>query len=212
MATSIYAGQAAAQLEFQSELMPGESLLWAGQPSRKVIFHRSDWFMIPFSLLWGGFAIFWEYGVSGHFDNAHPLHNTGMINFMSLWGIPFVLIGQYFIWGRFLYTAWRKARTFYGVTNKRVLVLGKGSSRKLSDGYLRSLTSVTLTTSRDGTGTIELAPEPESSSMWNFYGGRRRGGFAMDIDLSRLAFYDVEDAKSVYQLIQTQRERFHTDN
>ena len=212
MATSFYTSTVEAQLELQPELMSEESLLWAGQPSRKVIFHRSDWFMIPFSLLWGGFAIFWEYGVSGHFDNAHPSHNNSVISFMTLWGIPFILAGQYFIWGRFLYVAWRKARTFYGVTNKRVLVLGTGASRKFSAGYLDSLTSVSLTTKRDGMGTIEFAPEPESLSMWNFYGSQRRGGFTMDINLSRLAFFDIGDAKSIYQMIQTQRERLRSDN
>jgi hypothetical protein len=165
--------------------------------------------MIPFSLLWGGFAIVWEYGVSGHFDNAHPTHNTGVINFMTLWGVPFVLAGQYFIWGRFFYVAWRKARTFYGVTNKRVLVLSRAPGRRLSDGYLRSLTSVTLTTRTDGVGAIEFAPEPETGSMWGYFGGRRRNN--LDIDLSRLAFFDIEDAKSIYQMIQNQREHLHSD-
>jgi hypothetical protein len=87
---------------FQPELSAGESLLWSGQPLRKVIFHRQDWFAIPFSFLWGGFAIFWELGVLGYFENSgHPHSAPG---FLALWGIPFVLIGQYLIWGRFFYT------------------------------------------------------------------------------------------------------------
>ena len=49
----------------QPELTPGESIVWAGQPNTSVIFHKQDVFMIPFSLMWGGFAIFWEAGVSG---------------------------------------------------------------------------------------------------------------------------------------------------
>jgi hypothetical protein len=35
---------------FQPELMPGESILWAGVPNPKVIFHPDDWIAIPFSL------------------------------------------------------------------------------------------------------------------------------------------------------------------
>ncbi|MGC1869627.1 MAG: hypothetical protein WA700_01605 [Acidobacteriaceae bacterium] len=212
MITSIGVTSADAQLELQSELLSGESLLWAGQPSRRVVFHRTDWMMIPFSFLWGGFALFWEYGVSGHFDQPHPTHHTSAMNFMSLWGIPFVLVGQYLIWGRFLYVAWRKARTFYGVTNKRVLVLGTTRNRRLSDGYLKNLTSVTLTTRSDGVGTIEFAPEPETDRSWNSFGGRRQVSLIKDIDLSRLAFFDVNHAKSIYQIIQIQRDRSRADN
>jgi hypothetical protein len=52
----------------QPELAAGESILWAGQPSRRVTFHKQDLFLIPFSLMWGGFAIFWEAGVMGSGD------------------------------------------------------------------------------------------------------------------------------------------------
>ncbi len=34
-------------------------------PNPNKIFHSADWFMIPFSLLWGGFAVFWEARVLG---------------------------------------------------------------------------------------------------------------------------------------------------
>ena len=52
--------QAAAKV--QMELMSGENLYWAGMPNRGVVFHSDDWAMVPFSLLWGGLAIFWEAG------------------------------------------------------------------------------------------------------------------------------------------------------
>ena len=42
--------------EIQSELLSGESIYWAGMPNPHIIFHSEDWQMIPFSLLWGGFA------------------------------------------------------------------------------------------------------------------------------------------------------------
>jgi hypothetical protein len=43
----------------QPELVPGESFVWAGQPKTSVVFHKEDAILIPFSLLWGGFAIVW---------------------------------------------------------------------------------------------------------------------------------------------------------
>jgi hypothetical protein len=59
MATSFSGITSDVLAQIQPELLSGESLLWSGQPLRRVIFHQRDLFTIPFSLLWGGFAIFW---------------------------------------------------------------------------------------------------------------------------------------------------------
>ncbi len=48
---------------FQPELLKDEKILWSGQPETKVLFTRADVFLAPFSVLWGGFAIFWEVSV-----------------------------------------------------------------------------------------------------------------------------------------------------
>lgn len=107
------------------------------------------------------------------------------------------------IWGRFLYIAWRKGKTYYAVTNKRILIVTTGISRKIIDGYIRSIDSVSLTTRPDGAGTIEFSPDSFSrSSRW---GGRRSN--QLDIDLSSLAFFDIADARSVYLTIQWQRDQ-----
>ena len=86
--------------KFQSELLSGESIYWAGMPNRSVIFHSDDWYMIPFSLFWGGFAIFWESMALGVWTRT-PKPAAPSI-FMTIWGIPFVAIGQCLIWGRFI--------------------------------------------------------------------------------------------------------------
>ena len=114
----------------QPELLSGESIVWAGQPNTRVIFHKQDLYMVPFSLLWGGFAIFWEAGVSGlSRSNGKP----GIPwSFGMLWGIPFVVAGQYLIWGRFFYDAWLKRRTYYALTNRRVIVVQNGWSRRMA--------------------------------------------------------------------------------
>jgi hypothetical protein len=188
--------------EIQPELLAGESLLWVGQPQKRVIFHSRDWFVIPFSLMWGGFAIFWEWGASGHFGKPAP-------DFFTLWGIPFVVMGQYMIWGRFIYTAWRKSRTHYGVTNKRAVILNAGSTRKVTDRNLANLDSMSLSVRSDGIGTIQFS----SATIWNpglWARGPGRNN-QIDIDLSQPVFYDIEDARHVYELIQAQRQQRTAD-
>src|SRR5262245_20313073 len=89
-------------------LLPHERVAWTGRPDPKRIFARGDLYMVPFSLMWGGFSIFWEAGVL----------SLGRPGFFALWGLPFVLIGQYFIWGRFIYKWWDRRRTAYAVTDQ----------------------------------------------------------------------------------------------
>jgi hypothetical protein len=137
-----------ARQELARQLGPGERLLWAGRPRQGIFLRSADLLLIPFSLLWGGFAFFWEYSVAT--SNA-PF-------FMSLWGIPFVLIGVYFIVGRFFVDARQRARTFYGLTNERVLIVSGIRRTTVRSLQLRSLSDVALSEWPDGTGTLTFGP------------------------------------------------------
>ena len=185
--------------KLQPELGSGESILWAGRPNFSVIFHSDDWFIVPFSLLWGGFAVFWEASVLGY--TGVGSHNKTAPAFFVLWGIPFIVIGQYMIWGRFLYDAWLKRRTYYGLTNRRALVLQEGWSRKTSSIYLDAIPTI----ARDGaaTGTIWFGPRSpviagrgqKTRSMSRFSVG--------DVPV----FADIDGVDAVYQLVTELRDK-----
>lgn len=183
----------------QPELLSGESILWAGQPNHRVVFHKEDVFLIPFSLLWGGFAIFWEAGVSGFGgNNAH----SGAWTFGMIWGIPFALVGQYLIWGRFIYAAWKKKRTFYAATNRRVIVVQNGWNRQMASSYLDSLPTLIKEGASGGRGTLRFA---QQDSMWS---GRRGWGAWDGMAVGNVpTFMDIEDVDSVYRLVSDLREK-----
>jgi len=180
--------------QFQNDLAPGEAVLWTGQPNRGVIFHSQDRYLIPFSFMWGGFAIFWELSVLGYWDVPHRAGANPINWFMILWGIPFVLLGQHFIWGRFVLDLWRKKKTFYAVTDKRLLILEEFRSRKLTAVRLTENAILDKSTRQDGIGTLRFGMPQATSSRYNWQ------GFDFDSD-RRPSFRDIEDVERVYSLI-----------
>jgi hypothetical protein len=132
----------------ERELSAGEKLLWSGQPLGGIRLRKQDTILIPFSLLWGGFAIFWEAGV---------IHSNAPF-FFRLWGIPFVLVGIYLIVGRFFMDSKIRSKTVYGVTNERILIVSGFFSRNFRSLNLKTLSEINLSEKSDGTGTITFGP------------------------------------------------------
>ena len=60
----------------EAYLDTGETLLWSGQPKQGVRLQAGDIFLIPFSLMWGGFAFFWEASVLGLVPSARGSHGS----------------------------------------------------------------------------------------------------------------------------------------
>jgi hypothetical protein len=114
---------------------------------------------------------------------------------MVLWGIPFLVIGNYMVWGRFLADAWLKRRTYYAVTNRRVLVLQDGWKRKSSTTFLGSIPKI----EREGTvtGTLWFGPKyPVVAAKGRKTRDMRRFSVG-DVPV----FADIDDVDSVYRLI-----------
>ncbi len=124
----------------RSYLTVGEAVLWKGQPGKGHLLTAQDIFMIPFSIFWCGFAIFW----------TATAFSTGVPIFW-LFGISFVCVGLYITVGRFIWTAYIRRRTFYVITNKKIL-RKRGSRVDLLD--LKTLPPMRTKAFTDGSGTI----------------------------------------------------------
>ena len=96
----------------QRQLAAGEQILWQGKPRQGLMLRSADAYLVPFSLLWCGFVIFWEWNVI----------RLGAPLLFKLWGIPFVLVGLYLVAGRFFTDARRRAHTHYVLTTERLLI------------------------------------------------------------------------------------------
>ena len=164
------------------DLGAGERLLWSGAPRQGVVWRATDLVMVPFSLMWGGFAIFWETIALRH----APF-------FFALWGVPFVVIGLYMSIGRFFYDAWRRRHTYYGLTNQRAIIATRSPARSLRSFSLASLTNVVLQESANGAGSILLGPNV-APTPWMRQGGMLSTNFENSFEM-------LSDAKRVFDLI-----------
>lgn len=170
------------------ELSSGERLLWSGMPRQGIKLRASDILMIPFSLLWGGFAFFWEYSVFQQSDA--PI-------FFALWGIPFVLVGIYMIIGRFVVDSYQRSRTYYGLTDHRVLIVDGLFNREITSLSLNNLSEISLQERADGSGSILFGPGNPMYAMW---AGTLWPGMSKRMPP---AFELVEDVRQVYELLWT---------
>jgi hypothetical protein len=172
--------------EVRGALAPGEHALWWGRPRQGVVLRSSDVLAIPFSLLWCGFAIFWEKSAASS-GNAP--------GFFVLWGVPFVAIGLYMVIGRFFAEALQRSKTYYALTSDRVLIVSGVFSRTIQSLALNTLSDVTLNESRSGQGSSTFGPR---SPLGSVFGGMSSwpGG-----PHQSPRFDLIDDAKTVYEQI-----------
>ncbi|MFO0892355.1 MAG: PH domain-containing protein [Isosphaeraceae bacterium] len=167
------------------ELGKGEKLLWAGSPRQGFVLRAADALLIPFSIMWGGFAIFWEASVLA----------SGAPWFFTLWGIPFVLVGLYIMLGRFWVDARQRAETAYAVTSERVVIVSGVFARRVQSLGIDTITDVSLTERGDGAGTITFGPVPP------FYGWSGTAGWPGLGHQAVPSFELATDARQVYEII-----------
>jgi len=173
-------------MELQGHLRSDEQLLWHGVPDPRVWLGPADAFLIPFSVMWCAFAVFWESGV---------VAGRGPV-FAEVWGVPFIAVGAYFVVGRFAYKRYRKGRTAYGITSQRALI---AVPRSLSDMPLQHQ-PVTVRRARDGrhasilfgtTTGLGRGSAFRNSATW-FYANTGMDPLARGASMP-FAFYDVAD-------------------
>ena len=179
---------------FQSYLLTGEHVLWSGQPKQGLALSGRDAFLIPFSIMWGGFAIFWNAMVwLAPFDMKSGENPDW---FFKLWGLPFLFVGIYLIAGRFFHDAHIRKKLLYAVTSQRILTL-RGS--KIISLDIHRLPRLELSEQRDGTGTLAF----EASNAMSM-GGMNGFSWWLPAVSATAQFFRIQNPRNVYELIRNQ--------
>ena len=169
------------QNRLRTALGPSATFRWTGSPQQGLMLRAADTLVIPFSLLWGGFAIFWESTVIA--ENA-PV-------FMQIWGIPFVLVGLFFIAGRFFADAYARAHTAYAIGDGAAYIVRDGLFAKTTMLGAPALAQVEVQRRPDGSGTLTFGQQ-----VYGFY------TFRMPGVPMRPAFEGIAHVDDVFALLQ----------
>jgi hypothetical protein len=181
-------------VDLSDRLLPGERILWSGQPAQGLLLTGQDAFVIPFSLFWCGAISIPVVGLLSHPEKA---------DIGGLFLVPFVLIGLYMLVGRFLIDAWIRRGVQYAVTDKRILIWRPGPFSKFTSLNLDRLPGLSISERASGRGTIRFG-EP-MTMQWGMRWGRNYNnnlGSAMPSLDPTPQFLAIENARSVFDRIQ----------
>jgi len=172
-----------------AELLPGEALLWAAEPSAGMrVAGFAIWLVaIPalgFGLLWTGLTL-----VPLLMGVPDRMNWIGVV--AALFGLPFLGVGLIALWRPF---SLRKAadNTVYAFTDKRLIRLLHGKTREVSEVPMDSIGSVDMVEYSDGSGTLTIQALGPAEQ-----GGKRRA----------IALYQLMGVKDVARARALLRER-----
>ncbi len=170
-------------------LLPEEQVLWEGRPATGVFLRPIEAVLIPFSLLWLGFAIFWGTGV---WTSHAPL-------FFKLFVLPLLAAGFYLTIGRFGTDILNRRKIRYFVTNQRILIQKCVGSSKFKSIDIKKLPVLELEERSNGSGTIKFG---FSGSL--FSGTNMGMGIWVPTYDQTPQFIRIDNVRSVYELIRQQ--------
>jgi hypothetical protein len=171
---------------FTEHLLRDERIVWAGRPRQGLMFTPSDKFLIPFSLFWCGIVAFWIISAV----------QTSFI--FAFFAAPFVLIGFFFLFGRYTLDARTRSKTYYALTNRRALIKIENRQQSFTGIHLTRETNAHL---------IEQPNQPDDEGTIIFNDSALL--FSQQKELKSLAsisslnsrFYRIKDATKVYNEI-----------
>jgi hypothetical protein len=178
------------QHRVRTELKPGESIIWAGQPNPDR-YMKSGFKLWFFFIPWTAFSLFWIAGAAGF---QMPRFDGGW-SFFPLFGLPFLLIGI----GGLSAPLWlrRKARsTVYAVTDRRAISIEGSKSISVKSYRASEIANIERTEHEDGSGDLIFKTENCRDSD-----GDRRS--------RQYGFFSIDNVRSVENIVESLAHKDH---
>ena len=171
---------------FKKQLLKEEKILWSGKPNINKLYSKKDAFSIFYGIgMIGGGLVGIVNGI--RIMKGLMVQNTSKPmswNVSFLFSIPFFVIGLYHLIGKQIRRRHTQEKTFYAITNKRLLIVEASASEKVISKYISQINKVDVITNNNEIGTIEFGE--------NYPDGE---------------FSDIKDVQNVYELINDLRSK-----
>lgn len=126
---------------YKPYLTDQEQVLWTGMPEKGRLFTGQDLCSFRSGLCGWLFPCFGRWRL---WKSSAPL-------FSSLFGLPFIGIGVYLVFGVFIQRLRLRGRTFYAITNKKIMIK-RGNRIAMYDAW--DLPPMSIRIHKNGNGTI----------------------------------------------------------
>jgi len=190
------------------ELAPGERLLWAGRPRQGVRLVPADVFLVPFGVIFTVIPLVIAIVLLVKGEGAALLD--------AIQGLAALLTaGVYLLGGRFFLDARRRAHTFYGLTDRRALLVEDRGARRTTSIPLASAEPMALIEAGEGRGTIRfgVSRDEQTPVIRQLHRGRGAGPSIVDAASARggelPVFEEIEDARVVYEQLREVQETLY---
>lgn len=167
---------------WEDRLMPGEKVVWWGQPRQGLMFTGGDLPVLAFGAIWM-FTVFEILGNAVFVGSAVE----------TLVGLFFFGIGFYVCIGRYFQDAWARRHIIYAVTDKRVLILRTRPAPEFKSMDIARIRDMEISERNDGWGTIQFGP-----------GMNQPDGNDLPSMADKAQFIWIAEAREVFSLIQRQ--------
>ena len=156
--------QADPETLFTPEQAPGETLLWSGQPQQGFLLRRSDLIWVPISLAAGGLSVavegwlvwtLWQVLQLGDHSSMGLFILVGL-GVLALVGLVLVLLAAFLVLGRFWFDSLRRQKTFYALTDRRVMICSTIIKKRIRSVALDPKIKVILAPHANRSGSIYL--------------------------------------------------------
>ncbi len=114
--------------------------------------------------------------------------------FFSLFGLPFVGVGLYIVFGRFFVDSSQRKHTIYGLTEERLIIKSGVFTKSFKSMDINSLTDIEYIEKEDGSGSI--------------YFGTKKTEINIGVNMNRYPYTKpnpqldlIPDVRNVYQQI-----------